>query len=61
MDTGNTTVYRGYTTYDAGLTKTLYKDVTARLTLINLTDKQYEGIGYIAPGFTVSGGIVAKF
>ncbi len=57
----NTTLYRGYTTYDAGLTKTLYKDVTARLTLINLTDKQYEGIGYIAPGFTVSGGIVAKF
>lgn len=57
----NTTVYRGYTTYDAGLTKTLAKDLAARLTLINITDKQYEGIGYIAPGLTVSGGIVATF
>lgn len=57
----NTTVYKGYTTFDAGLSKTLTKDVSLRLTLINLGDKKYEGIGYIAPGFTVSSGLIAKF
>ncbi|RIX44630.1 MAG: TonB-dependent receptor [Rhodocyclales bacterium GT-UBC] len=57
----NTTTYKAYTTYDAGLSKTLTKDVSLRLTLINLGDKKYEGIGYIAPGFTVSSGLIAKF
>lgn len=57
----NSTNYRRYTTYDLGFTKTLYKDISARLLFNNIGNNQYEGIGYIAPGFVMSGGIVAKF
>ena len=57
----NTTKYQGYSTYDFGLAKNLYKDITARMTFMNIGSDKYEGIGYIAPGATMMGGIVAKF
>ena len=54
-------VYKAYSTYDLGFSKSLYKDITARMTFMNITNVKYEGIGYIAPGATIMGGIVAKF
>jgi outer membrane receptor protein involved in Fe transport len=57
----NATKYKEYSTYDFGVTKSLYKDVTARMTFMNIGGDKYEGIGYIAPGATMMGGIVAKF
>ena len=57
----NTSRYRGYNTFDLGVSKTVVKDITARMTFMNIADYKYEGIGYMAPGATVTGGIVASF
>lgn len=57
----NTAIYRKYTTYDLGLSKAISRDITARLAAVNVTDKKYEGIGYMAPGATVSAGLSIKF
>ena len=63
----NSSFYRYYSTFDLGLTKTLVKDVaklkdvTARINFLNIGDNKYQGIGYMAPGFTIMGGVVAKF
>lgn len=57
----NTALYSAYTTYDLGVSKSLYKDVTAKMTFMNITNNQYEGIGYMSPGATITGGISAKF
>ncbi|WP_445367947.1 TonB-dependent receptor [Methylomonas sp. BW4-1] len=58
---GGSAVYKSYATYDLGVAKTLVKDVTARMTFMNIGNDKYEGIGYIAPGATIAGGISAKF
>ena len=57
----NTALYSAYTTYDLGLSKSIYKDVTAKMTFMNITNNKYEGIGYMSPGATITGGISAKF
>ena len=57
----NTTVYKNYTTYDLGGSYDFTKDLSGRLTLLNITDKKYDGIGYIAPGATITAGLTAKF
>jgi outer membrane receptor protein involved in Fe transport len=63
----NSSLYRRYGTFDLGVAKVLLKDVaqmkdiTARLTFMNVGNYKYEGIGYMAPGSTITGGIVAKF
>jgi hypothetical protein len=31
------------------------------MTFMNIGNDKYEGIGYVAPGATMMGGIVAKF
>ncbi len=54
-------VYKAYTTVDLGISKSIIKDVTARMTFMNVGNVKYDGIGYIAPGATIMGGIVAKF
>lgn len=54
-------VYKKYTIYDIGGSYPLSKDVTARLTFNNVTNKKYEGIGYLAPGATVTAGLTVKF
>ncbi len=60
-DDTNATTYGKYTIYDIGGSYALTKDVTARLTFNNVTNKKYEGIGYIAPGATVTAGLGVKF
>ena len=57
----NTTVYKAYTTGNIGGTYPISKSVSARLTVANVADKRYDGIGYIAPGRTVTAGIGASF
>jgi len=57
----NTTEYQAYSTVDIGLSHALGKQLTARLSVANVADKQYDGIGYIAPGRTVTVGVQAKF
>ena len=57
----NTSVYKAYTTGDIGGTYPISKSVSARLTVANVGDKRYDGIGYIAPGRTVTAGISASF
>lgn len=57
----NTTEYKAYTTVDIGGSYPVSKQVSARLTIANVGDKAYEGIGYIAPGRTVTAGIHAAF
>ena len=52
----NTTEYQAYSTVDIGLSHALGKQLTARLSVANVADKQYDGIGYIAPGRTVTVG-----
>lgn len=46
----NTTVYKPYTTLDLGVTKSVGKQIVARLTVTNVADVTYDGVGYIAPG-----------
>ena len=53
--------YKQYTIYDLGGSYVLSRDVSVRLTLANVTNKKYEGIGYIAPGATVTAGLNIKF
>ena len=53
--------YKQYTIYDLGGSYALTRDISARLTLANVTNKKYEGIGYIAPGATVTAGLNIKF
>lgn len=57
----NTSIYAGYTTLDLGVSKAVAKDVTARLAIMNLTDKKYEGIGYMAPGRVSTLSLNARF
>lgn len=57
----NTTTYKPYTTLDLGVTKRFAKLITARLTVMNVADVQYDGIGYIAPGRVVTLALNAKF
>jgi outer membrane receptor protein involved in Fe transport len=57
----NTTVYKSYTTLDVGGSYPLFKAVTVRLTIANVMDEQYDGIGYIAPGRTITGALHAVF
>jgi outer membrane receptor protein involved in Fe transport len=60
-DDANTVIYKKFTTYDVGGSYPISRDVTARLTFANVTNKKYDGIGYIAPGTLITGGISAKF
>ncbi len=57
----NTTVYKAYSTVDVGGSYPLDKAVTARLTVANVSDRRYEGIGYMAPGRTVTAAVHAAF
>jgi iron complex outermembrane recepter protein len=57
----NTTVYKAYSTWDIGGSYPLAKAVTARLTVANVGDRRYEGIGYLAPGRTVTASVNAAF
>ncbi|MDK9723612.1 MAG: TonB-dependent receptor [Sterolibacteriaceae bacterium MAG5] len=57
----NASGYKPYATYDLGVSKEFGKDIAARLNVVNATDKKYEGIGYIAPGVTVTAGLTLKF
>ncbi|MDD3608940.1 MAG: TonB-dependent receptor [Halothiobacillaceae bacterium] len=57
----NTTTYRAYTTVDLGGAYAFTQAVEARLTFANLTNEKYEGIGYIAPGATVTASLQARF
>lgn len=57
----NTTLYAGYTTWDVGISKALDKQLTVRFSGINLSDKKYEGIGYMAPGRVLTGSLIARF
>jgi outer membrane receptor protein involved in Fe transport len=60
-DDANATTYRAYTTLDLGGSHQFTKDVQARLTLLNVTNRKYDGIGYVAPGATVTAGVNVKF
>lgn len=57
----NTTIYAGYTTLDIGASYALSKNLTTRLTVNNLGNKAYDGIGYIAPGRTITAGLYGSF
>ncbi|MEY2631948.1 MAG: hypothetical protein RIR00_602, partial [Pseudomonadota bacterium] len=57
----NTTTYNSYLIYDVGGSYPLSKEVTARLTVNNVTNKKYDGIGYLAPGTVIMAGISARF
>lgn len=57
----NTSAYGKYTIYDAGLAKRWSDKLEARLTVRNLTDVIYEGIGYLAPGRLVTATLNASF
>jgi iron complex outermembrane receptor protein len=57
----NTAYYGKYTIYDIGLAKRFSPTLDARLTIRNLTDEIYEGIGYLAPGRLVTATLNAKF
>lgn len=46
----NTTTYQPYTTLDLGVSKSFDKGLSVRLTVMNVADVKYDGIGYIAPG-----------
>lgn len=57
----NTTVYQPYTTLDIGITKSFGKLVVARLTVTNVADVTYDGIGYLAPGQVTMLSLNARF
>jgi iron complex outermembrane recepter protein len=57
----NTTAYGSYSTYDLGMSQQFGANVSGRLTVTNVGDRVYAGIGYMAPGRVVSAGITAKF
>lgn len=57
----NTTIYSRYTTLDLGGSYALTKNLTGRLTVNNVGNKAYDGIGYIAPGRTVMAGLYGSF
>lgn len=57
----NTTKYKPYTTLDMGISKTFARMATVRLTVMNVADVEYDGIGYIAPGRVTTLSVNAKF
>lgn len=57
----NTTVYGAYSTFDLGVSQQFGDRVTGRLTVTNVADKVYAGIGYMAPGRVITAGVTAKF
>ncbi len=57
----NTTIYQAYTTLDLGGSYAFTKNLTGRLTVANIGNKAYDGIGYIAPGRTVTAGLYGSF
>lgn len=60
-DKNTTAPYRAYMTYDASLTKKFSEVVRGNFSIVNISDKIYEGIGYMAPGRLVSVGLSAEF
>lgn len=57
----NTTVYNSYTTFDLGGSYAFTKHFSGRLTVANVGNKVYDGIGYIAPGRVLTAGIYGNF
>jgi iron complex outermembrane receptor protein len=57
----NTIVYEKYMVVDVGGKYKIDDNFTAHLTWRNIADKEYDGIGYIAPGSTMSAGIDVRF
>lgn len=57
----NSKFYKAYTTLDLTASYPLGKTFSARLNVINVGDKVYDGIGYLAPGRTVTAGLYANF
>lgn len=60
-DKNTTAPYHAYTTYDASLSMRFSEAVRASLAVVNIGDKKYEGIGYMAPGRLLSAGLSAQF
>ena len=60
-DDKNTSTYRNYTTYDIGISRKFTEGIVTRLTVANMFNNIYDGIGYLAPGRLVTAGITAKF
>nr|WP_249115856.1 TonB-dependent receptor [Azoarcus sp. L1K30] len=60
-DDRNTTTYRKYTTWDLMLDRQFTPAIKGRLSVINVADHRYDGVGYRAPGRLVTLGIDAAF
>lgn len=60
-DDKNASDYEKYTIYDLGISKRFNKTFDGRITVHNLTDKVYEGIGYMSPGRLVFATVNASF
>lgn len=60
-DKNTTTPYRAYIVYDASLTKKFSEAIRGNLSIVNINDKIYEGIGYMSPGRLISAGLNAQF
>jgi outer membrane receptor protein involved in Fe transport len=57
----NTTVYEKYMVVDVGGKYKIDDNFSAHLTWRNIADKEYDGIGYVAPGSTITAGIDVRF
>ncbi|MFZ4857644.1 MAG: TonB-dependent receptor [Desulfuromonadaceae bacterium] len=60
-DKNSTPPYAAYTTYDASIAKKFGSSVRATLAVVNIGDKIYQGIGYMAPGRLITAGVGAEF
>ncbi len=60
-DDQNTAKYQEYTIVNASISHRFSPMFSAQVNVNNITDKIYEGIGYLAPGRTVSASLQANF